>query len=108
MQHRHSRYPKNANKALRVITKGGRAGAAASEIGKNESQGIAIGLTLVARGGVTVTRNNRFILRCWKKKIVPPRINWDDDQGQGDERDHKRRVGMIEPNPLPLPRQRKP
>ena len=89
---------------MRVIARAGRSGAAASSLAETEANGMAAGLALVARGLAAVMRSNRFILKRWQNKAVAPDVNWDDERRHDDRHDVKRRVGMIEPHPLPLPK----
>ena len=103
VKHRPSRLPREAEQgqASRVLARAGRSGAAASSLAETEANGMAVGLGLVARGIAVVTRSNRFVLKQWQDKVTAPSINWDDERHHDERHDGKRRVGMIEPHPLP-------
>ena len=106
VEHRPSAFPREAKsgRALRVIARAGRSGAAASSLAETEANGMAVGLALVGRGLAAVTRSNHFILKRLQDKAVAPDVDWDDERRHDDRHDVKRRVGMIEPHPLPLPK----
>jgi hypothetical protein len=104
IKERRSSLKHGASPALRTIARAGRSGASASSLAENESIGMALGIALVARGDAVVTRTNRFILKRWAGKTVATAINWDDDRGQGEDRDRNKRVGLIEPTPLRPPK----
>jgi hypothetical protein len=87
-------------RALLALVRAGRDGAPASWLAGTERKGMEIGLALVRRGLAVTTRNNRFMLKKWEKKAIPPAINWDEERKRRDE-EERRRTGMVEPHPLP-------
>jgi hypothetical protein len=77
--------------ALSIIARAGRCGATAASLADTEAQGLALGVKLVTRGLVTVTRNNRFILKKHEQKMMAPVVNWDEAAS----------FGMVEPAQRP-------
>jgi hypothetical protein len=72
VKHRPSGLSREAGpgRALRVLARAGRSGAAASSLGETETNGMAVGLSLVAHGFAAVTRSNRFIVKQWQNKAI--------------------------------------
>jgi hypothetical protein len=95
---------KTDRRALRQISRRGRAGATARQIGYRtmEAAGLATGLRLLRMGLVIVTPDNRFVLAKYADEFrANPFVA--DEHGRTGRIEHVRRMPLLQPKSKPAP-----